>query len=355
MRRSTICVLFSGIMGACGSTPAPQTGGESSGLRSDQPEGDAGPDEAISKVEEDTSTSIREGTVSYMAGGTIFQLDVRDGAKPVNLSLKLNALAMGQDDYLAVSRNGEFLTISTTRFTPECSEWACLAIVSDQGSKADSVLLKGVPVRPSGHAAVSNDGNRLVFAGGDGPHAQDLFLLERNGEEWVGPRLITEVSPHNYNTAPVLNSDGTRVLFDCGPVPYGQAGTGICEILVEGLLLTQVVDSSQHPDGKEGEFLAHHGDYLPDGAIVFEADWNGSQLWTVREGDEKPIRLNSEFSNDNMPCVLPGGYIASLWLERPGAVGASELKIAQSDGKKFVVLTPNLDVASLSCHATVSP
>ena len=34
--------------------------------------------------------------------------------------------------------------------------------------------------------------------------------------------------------APVLSGDGNKVLFDCGPVPYGQEGTGICEANTDG-------------------------------------------------------------------------------------------------------------------------
>lgn len=354
MRFSTLCIgVFTSLGVACASAPTVPAGSSApSGAREPADRAIEGVGDAGLEEEAKTSSNVREGTITYMTGSTIFQLDVREGAKPVNLSLKLNSLGSGTDEFLAMSRNGAFMTISTTRFSKDCSGWACLALLKGDMSEGHSVKTKNNFVRPSGRAAISNEGTRIVYASDEGPHAQDLFLLEKVEGQWTQAQLITGVSHHKYNTEPVLSEDGTRVLFDCSPVPYSQAGTGICEILVDGLLLSDIVDPSDNPLGPEGDFRAHHADYLPDGSIIFQADWAGAQLWHLPVGAEKARQVNPDISNDNRPCGLPGGYIASLWLERPGAIGVSELKISQSDGDGFSVLTPNEDVSALSCHET---
>jgi len=289
-----------------------------------------------------------------MAGHSIYRLDVRPGAKPLNLSAKLNAVAPGKDEYVSVSRNGKFIALSTTRFRRDCAGWACLTLLNEDLSLAAPVLVHGKPVRSTGRVSVSNDGNIVVYASDDGPHAQDLYVLrkERN-HAWQAPQRITDSSEHAYNTAPVLSPDEKRILFDCGPVPYSQGGTGVCEVNVDGTFLRRVVDPTQGQGSGDGDFLACHGDYLADGTIVFEANWSGEQIWFAKR-NAKPILANSKFSNDNAPCVLPGGYLASLWLERPGSSGQSEIKIMQPDGSDFSVITPNVQVSQINCHESGS-
>ena len=92
MRFSTLCIgVFTSLGVACASAPtAPAGSSAPSGAlepadRATEGVGDAGLEE-----EAKTSSNVREGTITYMTGSTIFQLDVREGAKPVNLSLKLN-------------------------------------------------------------------------------------------------------------------------------------------------------------------------------------------------------------------------------------------------------------------------
>ena len=48
-----------------------------------------------------------------------------------------------------------------------------------------------------------------------------------------------------------------------------------------------------------------------------------------------PLNETAEFGNDNSPCVLGDGRIASLWLDRPGGEGLYELKIMAADGSSF--------------------
>jgi hypothetical protein len=44
---------------------------------------------------------------------------------------------------------------------------------------------------------------------------------------------------------------------------------------------------------------------------------------------------------------LPGGWVASLWLERPGGSSLHELKIMSPDGKDYWVLMQNQDISDI--------
>ncbi len=322
------------------------------------PNGDSG---KLDGVEPDAALAmgVAEGVVTYMVGGQVLQLDVSTGAAPVNLTEKLNALSSGTGErYPAVSKNGAFITISTERFDSQCNGWACTALLNGDLSAGDIVYIGGQPLRSEGRVAVANDGALLAFAG-DGPsHQEDILVTRKTGTTWAATTNLTTSSPHAYNNAPVLSADGSKVLFDCGPVPYGQAGTGVCEVGTDGSGFRQVVDPASSPlGGGSSQNQARHADYTPDGGIIFEADWASEQLWWLAPGTTSAVRVISGQSNDNSPCALPGGYVASLWLGRSGGNGDHELKITAPDGSEFFVLTPNIDIADIgmSCHEAATP
>ena len=91
----------------------------------------------------------------------------------------------------------------------------------------------------------------------------------------------------------------------------------------------------------------HSPDYAPDGGIVFEAGWEGEEIWRLPAGAAEPVKITNVFNNDNSPCVLPDGRIASLWLNRPGGSGEHELKVMSSDGSDYFMLLPDIDVADI--------
>jgi hypothetical protein len=57
--------------------------------------------------------------------------------------------------------------------------------------------------------------------------------------------------------------------------------------------------------------------------------------------------VNERFNNDNDPCVLPDGRIASLWLERPGGGGRHEIKVMSADGRQYLMALTGADVADI--------
>lgn len=295
-------------------------------------------------------TGSANGFITYSLGSGIHRIAAAEGATPLNISTALNALSAGSDEQPAVSRNGEYLTMLTTRFESECKDWACLAVVKGDLSAGEIVQVNGQPLRPEGRAAISNTGDLIVYPSNDGPHAQDLYAVSKSGSSWGTPKLLTGDSDHAHNTIPVLSSDGSTALFNCGPVPYGQEGTGVCEVGTDGSGLKRLVAPTAN--GGSSQSIAHHGDYMPGGNIVFEADWKSEQIYMLPTGGGSPVRIMASQSNDNSPCSLPGGYIASLWLGRPGGNSVHELKIMAPDGSSFSILTPDIDVSDtgISCH-----
>lgn len=351
MNRSTLLCLvaWSLALGGCGSCGSGKT----------TPGGDTGATpviDATSGPQTDAKLGTGEagGMVTYMVGGNIFQIAAVDGATPTNIKSKLNALASGGGDSApSVSKNGAFITIETERFDSECNGWACIALVKGDFSEGGIVYVGGEPLRSEGRVAVSNDGNVLAYAGDGASHQEDILITRKSGENWGTPISVTSSSPHSYNNAPVLSGDGSKVLFDCGPVPYGQAGTGVCESNTDGTAFRQVIDPANAPLGNgSSDNQARHADYTSDGGIVFEADWNSEQLWWLAAGATSAVRIIATHSNDNSPCALPGGYIASLWLGRSGGNGDHELKVTAPDGSEFAVVTPGIDIADIgmSCH-----
>jgi hypothetical protein len=57
--------------------------------------------------------------------------------------------------------------------------------------------------------------------------------------------------------------------------------------------------------------------------------------------------VTTQFNNDNSPCVLPDGRIASLWLDRPGGSEAHEIKVMAPDGSSYILVLTEVDVADI--------
>ncbi len=300
------------------------------------------------------------GGVTFLVDGVIFRLDASNPLDIVNVTDRLDSLSpvgSPDDESPAVSRNGLWTTITTNRFGCEDD---CLVVLNQDISVGERVLIGGAnQVQPDDRAAISNSGNLIVFSEeSSSPDREvDLFAITRQGNTWSTPIVLTGGSTETYNLLPVLSPDSQRVLFDCGDDPFSQGGTSICSVAVNGTGFVKEIDSVNNPLNFSGEFLAHHGDYFADGTIAFEADWDdgGEQIWVLRPGAATPTVVAPQFSNDNTSCVLPGGYIASLWLQRDAGNGDHELKVMAPDASEFSVVTPFVDIedVGMSCHEIV--
>ncbi len=295
----------------------------------------------------------RSPIITYrLADGGVYRIEAQNGALPENLSLEIDERWPGSGEiaWINPSPDGSWFLVETERFDPTCAGWACLALLRADLSAFESVQVGGQVIHTEGFAAVGPSGQSIVYSAGDGPHVLDLWLIERTIEGWQGPQLLSAGSLYEYNSHPAIAADQRSVVFDCGPVPYGQQGTALCEVDLENAAVMLLLSPSQLPPAA----AFHHPDYAPDGSIVFEADPNGEQIWRLpRDGDPELVGIG--FDNDNSPCVLPDGRIVSLWLGREGGDSEHELKVMAADGSEDVMLLTGVDVMDIGIGCGASP
>jgi Tol biopolymer transport system component len=225
-------------------------------------------------------------------------------------------------------------------------------VVRGDLSAGGSVHAGGAVVHAQGAGAITRSG-AIVFAMPSDAHAQDLWRLDPSGTQWSAPVRLTGASKYAYNTDPILSPDETQIVFDCADQPYTPAGTAICAVGVDGSGLHVVLG----PNGVQPEFAGAqsvtHPAYAPDGSVVFSADHGDTQIWRLPSGTSTPELVGTVFKNDNAPCVLPNGSIASLWYSEASAPGGGYvLKVMGAEEHAFV-LPPAGDVApdSIACGA----
>jgi Tol biopolymer transport system component len=292
------------------------------------------------------------GHITYTYNGEVYRIQALEGAVSENISQSLQSLsplpAGGKDSGLNISPDGKWLVLETRRFDQECADWACMAVVASDLSFGDTIRVNGDVLRQEGVPAIASGGNLVIYSYDGGTHESDLWAVRRSstGGNWQTPVALTTASPYSMNYQPALSSDGTKVLFECTNQAY--SGTGcICEVGTDGQGFRVVLTPASSPAGLPDEADLHSPDYAPDGSIVFEADWSGEQLWRLAAGATQPARITDTFGNDNSPCVLPDGSIASLWLNRAGGQGYHEIKVMTPDGGSYYMLLTDIDVLDI--------
>jgi hypothetical protein len=284
------------------------------------------------------------------ADGHVFRSEIQVDSTPQDVSAVLDTLAPGGvDEWLATSHDGSRLLLNTQRWDPECAGWGCLAVINAELTSGRAVHAGSgaAVVHAEGFSAIAHDG-RIVFPRSGGPHALDLWRLDSSGNDWATPVLLTRESPFQYNTEPALSADESRVAFDCGDQPYAAAGTAICEVGMDGSGLRVVLGPTGVQPEMAGAQALDHPTYASDGSIVFSADRDGTQVWRMMPGASAPTLVASVFKNDNRPCVLPNGSIASQWLSEGGDTYLLKVMLA---GDKTFVTVPVGDMAgeTLGC------
>lgn len=289
----------------------------------------------------ETVTSEESGFVVYQLADNrhLYRVKALQGAVPEDLSVALDELSPGADSWVNISPDGSWLLIGTQRFG--CEGWACAVRLSADLSEWEVLTTaSGETVHPP-FSAISSDGALVVGVENDdiGVHA---FALRRNQNDWGEPILLTADSPYPFHDLPALSANGSTVLLSCGPTPYAQEGSGICEVGTDATGFHTLVAPADGPGGTTDN-AARSADYADDGSVVFEADWNGEQIWRWLPETGTTLIREDHF-NDNTPCVLPGGRIASLWLGREDGQGFHELKVTQPDGSSWFMLVMDLDI-----------
>ena len=284
------------------------------------------------------------GHISFMMNGHAFLLEATVGATPVDITAALDALAPRPSGNstpevdINISPDGRWLAISTERFAPDCNGWACLAVVRSDLSAGGVVTTPTGVVHPD-TIAVGAGGTLVVYSDDNA----ELQAVSQTGATWGTPTNLTTASPYAFHRHPAVSDDGASVLFNCSNQSF--PSHAICEVARDGTGFRTVITRNGGPVGMTSGDGVHHADYAPDGSIVFEAEFGGGeQIWRLAPGAAVPTLVTNTFSNDNSPCVLPDGRIASLWLDRPGAMGVHELKVMDGNGASHVMLLVDLDV-----------
>lgn len=290
--------------------------------------------------------SLRGIVSCRLASGGVFLIRPQEGATPINVTSLLDAeYGAGTDGWLNISPDGRWLLLETERFG--CDGWPCMARLSVDLSQTEVVQPGGSVAHADSFAAIAPGGATVVYPATDGPHDVDLYATTRGESGWSAPLLLTQNSSFPRNEQPAISGDGQTVLFNCKDLSAPDDDS-ICEVGLDGTGFRVVATPDDAPAGVTTPGLGlHHPDYAPDGSIVYEGDWGGETLYRLAPGSSTPVAVNTQYNNDNSPCVLPNGAIASLWLDRPGGQGVHELKIMDADGANGVVLLPDVDVFDL--------
>ena len=289
--------------------------------------------------------SATAGKVSYILDGVPYLQQAVEGGAITDVSAALDALSPRPatsplpDSIINLSPDGSWLVVISERFEAECEGWPCAAVVASDFSQAEAVTTPSGLLHPT-DVAIGSGGNLLVFSDDD----RILWAASRTDGSWSDPLAISSASTYSYAWRPAISDDGLRVLFDCGDELFPAAA--ICEVGIDGndfrVVRTRDQGPADHPSGAG----MHHPDYAPGGSIVFEAEYaDGEQVWRLGAGD--PELIDGAASDDNSPCVLPDGRVASLWLNRPGSAGGHELKIMAADGSSYFMARTDIDVADV--------
>ena len=287
------------------------------------------------------SADATDNVITYsLDNNRVYRVAAQPNATPEDVSAALDALSSGSEDHLLnVSPNGQWLVLETDRFG--CSGWPCLAVVKADFSSGGAVTIDGGVVHPEGSiSAISNNGDLVVYASQDGPHATDLYASVRSSGVWGAATLLTGSSTYNWHSMPALSADASTVLFDCDN-DQSDVGEAICEAPTDGTGFRVVLTPADGPGPQYNPL--HSPDYAPDGSIVFEGDWDGETIWRLPAGSTTPVKVGGH-NNDNSPCVLPDGSIASLWMDRPGGPSTHELKVMRADGASYFMALTDVDV-----------
>lgn len=126
--------------------------------------------------------------------------------------------------------------------------------------------------------------------------------------------------------------------FDAGTNSF--PSTAIGKVKLDGTGFHDLVSKDDDPPGFGPSAEAHAPAYAPDGSVCFEAEWGGSeQIWRQPAGGGRPSLVQSAFTDDNSPTVLPDGRVASLWLGSATGSGRHEIKVMDADGQPAMTLT----------------
>jgi hypothetical protein len=282
--------------------------------------------------------------------GHVFRAVAQGGAVPTDISRSLTDLGYtGVDTQINISSNAKWIVLHTTRFNGTSGASSLAILKSDDIDSGQQVRVGGNVVMPTdGPSAVSNDGNTVVYASTDGPHAIDLWAAQFASGQWTS-HILTGLDTWTYsnNIQPTISADGTKVLFAAGNAA-GDTGTeAIAQVNIDGSAIQTLVTRANAPaDSKADAYLNHPNFTATAGTVLFGADFaNGvDQLWQWATGQTAATPASSA-TGEVSPAVFSDGRIASLWRNRDGNAGhVLELTLRDADGSYRGTIAPGVDL-----------
>jgi hypothetical protein len=299
----------------------------------------------------DSGAPLEPGSalVTYGVGDRVFLRGVREDDAPIDVSAEVGR--GGRDRWLVPSPSATWFVVSTERDDGEI-----LVRLSGDRAEVEEVRPGGAAVYLEGMAAISDDGDTVVFPTSGGPNAIDLFVTRRDPSgSWSPATVLTAASPRPNNNQPAWTRDGAGVVFNCGAERDPESGgNDACSVSLEGGAVDVLVAHDTLPDGRN-DYVNFPRD-AGGGRLVFEGSWpiGGGQppetLWERRRDADPVPAVSRALDNTVSPCVLGDGSLVALWLGRPGGDGVHELTWV--GGGDPVTLTPDVDVADVGIGCT---
>lgn len=332
--------------------PPPPSAGER-GRDAGRPDAEAAPTIPPWEMPPASMFTVRgNGHVLFLhPDGEFRRVEAVPNATIQNVSQLLNAISPGVDSRMTQSEDGDFLLAESTRFgctTP------CLSVFTSDLKSGSPVRRGTATIQIGSSPPVIGAGGRLIVFAAPGAHNLDLYSITRPADAtrgWSAAKLLTGASPKAFNHRPSLSPDQTKVTFDCGADANGDEDTDLCEVGVNGTNF-RLVAAPKMPflHNLHNPSLDRNGTLVTEGegtVVIDGTPGNAERIFRI-SGTGDPVPLAPTYTNDNTPCVLPNGNIASLWLGRVGNPdGNHELKIMKADGTYLGMIVQGFNIQDI--------
>ncbi|MGE5610421.1 MAG: Calx-beta domain-containing protein [Bacillota bacterium] len=247
-----------------------------------------------------------------------------------NLSNAMTNLGKaGKDFGVAVSADGQYMLIKTTRFDGDAS--GSLALVPTNNLAAGQQIVIGASkvTTYDNNIAVANTNTSIIIVYAEtvyaGPEVSGSSLVaavyDKTTKVWT-KQVIADATATSkaFNIEPAISADGTKVVFAAGnPTAPGASSalpTQIMEVNTDGTGLRVVADQASVAGAANASATLQFPQYDPtNGDILFSADYsNSSQIW--RKAGANPLAVVGDTTNDFCPAVLSDGSVVSLYRDR---------------------------------------
>lgn len=314
----------------------------------------------LRNIQENNQAALLPDYVVYTSQNQLFRLLVEGEQEPENMTALLDQVSTGEDTWAVASNNGRWLLLSTTRSNPDCGGWACLAVVpvtvnnGVEAAELEIVLTESWQVLHAEYADINNAGNLIVYTDVFGPHEIDIWMIEREeGEEgWDAPQLLTEESDFELNERPILNQNGTEILFACTDIDEdgeNRLPFSLCTVDLDGENFEYLLAPEDGPLREDASLGLLEGDFLADG-VIFAAEWDISSMWKMTdEGELLPIVANPIFWGEQLACVFQNGDIVSIGWSEEWQGGRIRLTAADGQTSRFLDTKAGVNYGQMGC------